>query len=78
MSHVSFIIFVLKYLSNLPLHVPSICSNRVCFKVQMTGCSVGLRQSVNGILRPDKDLNYFDKLMPLLTQYRIFENSSMT
>ena len=31
-----FLFFVLKYLFNPPLHVPSICKNLVCFKVQVT------------------------------------------
>ena len=38
-----------------------------------TGCSVGLRHLMDSILKPEEDLNYFYKFMPLLTQNKIFE-----
>ena len=43
-----------------------------------TGCSVGLKHSMKSIFEPGKDLNYYDKFMPLLTQNRIFEITSMS
>ena len=40
--HVYFF-FILKYLCNPLLYIPLICSNRICFKVQMTlGVQLGL------------------------------------
>ena len=40
--HVYFF-FILKYLCNLLLYIPSICSNCICFKLQMTlGAQLGL------------------------------------
>ena len=40
--------------------------------------SVGLRHPINSILKPEKDLYYFEELMLLLTQNRIFENISVS
>lgn len=40
--------------------------------------SVGLRHPINSILKPEKDLYYFEELMILLTQNRIFENISVS
>ena len=42
-----------------------------------TGCSLGLRHLMNSIFKPDKDLNYFDTFMQLLTHTSISEISSM-
>ena len=32
-----------------------------------TGCSVGLRQTMKSIFKPEEDLNYFDTVMPFET-----------
>ena len=40
--------------------------------------SVGLRHPIKSILKPEKDLYYFEELMILLTQNRIFENISVS
>ena len=43
--------------------------------------SVGLRHPINSILKPEKDLYYFEELLflkILLTQNRIFENISVS
>ena len=42
-----------------------------------TECSVGLRHPMNIVFKPEEDLNYFDKFMPLLTHKKVFEISSM-
>ena len=56
--------FMLKYLCNPFLYIPSICSNLICFKVQMTlGVQLGLDKPMKSIFEPEEDLNYFDKLM---------------
>ena len=60
MSHASFF-FVLKYLCNPLLHVPSVCSNVACFKVQMTVC---VQSPMNSIFKTEEDLNYFGKFVP--------------
>ena len=45
-------------------YIPSICSNLICFKVQMTlGVQLGLDKPMKSIFEPEEDLNYFDKLM---------------
>ena len=33
-----------------------------------TGCSVGIRHPMNSIFKQEKDLNYFDKFMPVTLQ----------
>ena len=43
-----------------------------------TELSFGLRNPMNSIFKPEDDLNYFDKFMPLVTQNRILEISSMS
>ena len=49
-------------------YIPSICSNLICFKVQMTlGVQLGLDKPMKSIFEPEEDLNYFDKFMPLWT-----------
>ena len=58
--------FMLKYLCNPFLYIPSICSDLICFKVQMTlGVQLGLDKPMKSIFKPEEDLNYFDKFMRL-------------
>ena len=72
--------FMLKYLFNPVLYIPWICSNLICFKVQMTlGVQfVGLDKPVKSIFEPEEGLNYFDKFMRLWTQNRISEITSVS
>ena len=37
-----------------------------------TRCSVRLRHSVNSILKPEEDLDYFDKFMPFFNTKQDF------
>ena len=70
MAYDVYFFFMLKYLYNPLLYIPSICSKLICFKVQMTliWCSFGLRHPMKKIFEPEQDLNYFDKFMPLNTK----------
>ena len=43
-----------------------------------TWCSIGLRHPMRSILEHEEELNYFDKFLPLLTQNKIFEITSMS
>ena len=65
--HVNFF-FVLKNLCNPPLHVPSICSKLVCSKVQMKLGVQLVLDPMNSIFKQEKDLNYFDKFVPVTLQ----------
>ena len=47
--------------------IPSICSNLICFKVQMTlGVQLDLDKPMKSIFEPEENLNYFDKFMRLI------------
>ena len=60
--HVNFF-SLLKYLCNPLLYTLSICSNLICFKVQMIlGVQLGLDKPMKSIFEPEEDLNYFDKI----------------
>ena len=62
MWHVHFFC-MLKYLCKPLLNTLSICSNLICFKVQMTlGVQLGLEKPRKSIFEPEEDLNYFDKI----------------
>ena len=68
------VLFMVKYLCNPLLYIPSTCSNLICFKVQMTlAVQLGLDKPMNSIFEPEEDLNYFDKYMRIKKQNRIIE-----
>ena len=72
-------LFLLKHLCNPLLYRPSICSNLICFKVQVTlGVQLGLDKHIKSIFESEGDMNYFDKFMRLQTQNRIFEITSIS
>ena len=72
-------LFILKYLCNPLLYISSIFSYLICFKVPTTlDVQLGLDKLMKSILETDEDLNYFDKVMQLLTKNRIFEITSMS
>ena len=72
-------LFLLKHLCNPLLYRPSICSNLICFKVQVTlGVQLGLDKPIKSIFESEGDMNYFDKFMRLQTQNRIFEITSIS
>ena len=68
--------FALKYLYNPPIHVPSICPNLAFQMSNDTGCSVRHRYLMNRIFKREEHLD-FDKFVPVLTQNRNFEISSV-
>ena len=62
--HVYFF-FMLKHSWNPLLYIPSICSNLICFKVQMTvDLQLGLDKPImKSIFEPEEDMNCFDKFV---------------